>query len=161
MGSTKRITIMAMLVAIGTISSHLIWLPAGVAKAFPIQHSINVIAGILLGPGPAVIVAFAIGLLRNLLGVGSLLAFPGGMIGAFFAGYLYSRYQKTWTAALGEIFGTGVIGALLSVPVARLLLQTSAAALAFVPPFLVSSITGAAIGLAVVAALRKTASARL
>jgi energy coupling factor transporter S component ThiW len=152
---------MAMLVAIGTISSHLIWLPAGVAKAFPIQHSINVIAGILLGPAPAVIVAFAIGLLRNLLGVGSLLAFPGGMIGAFFAGFLYKRYRKSWTAALGEIFGTGVLGALLSVPVARLLLQTSAAAFAFVPPFLVSSITGAAIGLAVVAALRKTAAARL
>lgn len=75
--SVQKLTLMAMLVAIGTLSSHVFWIPAGVAKAFPVQHAINVIAGVTLGPFPAMVVAFSIGLLRNLFGVGSLLAFPG------------------------------------------------------------------------------------
>src|SRR5690625_7495252 len=67
---------MSVFVAIGTIGSQLLWFPAGIAKAYPVQHAINVIAAIMLGPGPAVAIAFMIGLLRNMLGLGSLLAFP-------------------------------------------------------------------------------------
>lgn len=88
---TRLLTMMAVLVAIGTIGSQLLWFPAGVARAYPVQHAINVIAGIMLGPGPAVIVALMISLLRNLLGLGTLVAFPGAMIGAFAAGVLYNR----------------------------------------------------------------------
>src|SRR5690625_3051636 len=88
---TLLLTTMSVFVAIGTIGSQLLWFPAGIAKAYPVQHAINVIAAIMLGPGPAVAIAFMIGLLRNMLGIGSLLAFPGGMIGALLAGYFYQR----------------------------------------------------------------------
>src|SRR5699024_6862083 len=73
-------------VAIGTIGSQFLWFPASIAKAYPVQHAINVMAAVRLGPGPAVAIAFMIALLRILLGIGSILAFPGGMIGAFLAG---------------------------------------------------------------------------
>lgn len=146
MNKTRLLTTMAVLIAIGTLTSHFIWFPAGVAKAFPVQHAINVIAAVLLGPLPAVIIAFMIALLRNLLGLGSLLAFPGGMIGALMAGLIYKQFKSTLGAAFGEVVGTGIIGALLAVPYAKILLGTSAAALFFVPPFLVSSITGGFIG---------------
>jgi len=143
---TLLLTTMSVFVAIGTIGSQLLWFPAGIAKAYPVQHAINVIAAIMLGPGPAVAIAFMIGLLRNMLGLGSLLAFPGGMIGALMAGYFYKRLKNKEAAVLGEIVGTGVIGSLLSVPIANLLMGSSAGVFFFLPSFIVSSITGGLIG---------------
>lgn len=147
MTKTRKLTIMALFVAIGTLGAQFIWFPAGIAKAYPVQHAVNVLSAIILGPGPAVLIAFLIGLLRNILGLGSLLAFPGGMIGAFVAGMMYRYYKRYSMAAIGEVIGTGIIGALLSVPFAKLFMGSSFGALFFVPPFLVSSITGAIIAL--------------
>lgn len=152
--STKKLTMMSVLVAIGVVGAQYIWFPAGVAKAYPVQHAINVMSAVMLGTGPAVMVAFLIGLIRNALGLGTLLAFPGGMIGAFLAGYLYSKVDKKWAAATGEFIGTGVIGAFIAFPVSNFLLGTSVGAWFFIPSFLVSSVAGAAIGWIVVSRLR-------
>lgn len=141
--TVRKLTLAALLVALGVVTAHVIWFPAGVAKAFPVQHAINVVAAVYLGPGPAVLVALAIGILRNALGVGTPLAFPGGMVGAWLAGVAYRRTGRLGAAVLGEVVGTGILGALLAVPVARWVMGTEAAALAFVPAFLVSSATGA------------------
>ncbi|MBN3554807.1 energy coupling factor transporter S component ThiW [Fictibacillus nanhaiensis] len=151
---------MAMLVAIGTICSHLFYIPAGVAKAFPVQHAINVMAGVMFGPIPAVIVAFSIGLLRNLFGIGSLLAFPGGMIGAFLAGYLYQKGRKYTFAIIGEWVGTGIIGATIAVPIASIFLGSKTGAFFFITPFLVSSLVGGVIGWVVLRILHKNAAAK-
>jgi energy coupling factor transporter S component ThiW len=159
--SVQKLTLMAMFVAIGTLASHILWIPAGVAKAFPVQHAINVIAGVILGPLPAVIVAFAIGLLRNLIGVGSLLAFPGGMIGALLAGYFYRRAKTYGAAAAGEWIGTGLIGAVIAVPVAALFLGSKTGAFFFVLPFLTSSVAGGIIGWMVLRLIRKSSYVNL
>src|SRR5690625_5725802 len=85
---------MAVFIAIGTIGAQLLWFPAGVAKAYPVQHAVNVMAAIMLGPIPAVVIAFVTGLIRLMLGLGTLVAFPGGMIGAFLAGVLYKQFRS-------------------------------------------------------------------
>ena len=54
-------------------------IPVGPTKCFPFQHSINVIAGVLLGPFWAVGTAFTTSLIRNMMGTGSLFAFPGSI----------------------------------------------------------------------------------
>ncbi|WP_084822488.1 MULTISPECIES: energy coupling factor transporter S component ThiW [Oceanobacillus] len=146
MKNTRVLTLMAVLVAIGTIGSQLLWFPAGVARAYPVQHAVNVMSAVLLGPGPAVGVALMIGLLRNLLGLGTLLAFPGGMVGAFFAGVLYQKWRHHRLAVTGEILGTGIIGSFLAVPFANFLMGSSVGALAFLPAFIISSVSGASIG---------------
>ncbi|TFJ92704.1 energy coupling factor transporter S component ThiW [Lentibacillus salicampi] len=154
MNRTRLLTTMAVFVAIGTLGAQLLWFPAGVAKAYPVQHAVNVMAAVTLGPGPAVMIAFMIGLLRNMLGLGTLLAFPGGIIGALLAGYLFRVTGKNGMAALGEAIGTGVFGSLFAVPFARILLGSSAGAFFFIPSFLVSSITGALIGWFVVSRVK-------
>src|SRR5690625_3392534 len=68
------------------------------------------------------------------------------MIGALMAGYFYKRLKNKEAAVLGEIVGTGVIGSLLSVPIANLLMGSSAGVFFFLPSFIVSSITGGLIG---------------
>jgi|SRR5699024_9438454 len=103
MNRTRLLTTMAVFVAIGIIGSQFIWFPAGVAKAYPVQHAVNVIAAVMLGPGPAVIIAFMIALLRNMLGLGTLLAFPGSMFGAFLAAWLYQMTRKTTWQLLANL----------------------------------------------------------
>ncbi|MBD1380553.1 energy coupling factor transporter S component ThiW [Metabacillus arenae] len=156
MNRTYKLTFMALFAAIGTFGSSLLWFPAGVAKAYPVQHIVNVLAGVMLGPIPAVIIAFVTGLLRNLMGTGSLLAFPGGMIGAFLAGYLFRKVKRTWGAPVGEVIGSGLIAPLFAVPYAKIVMGTTVGAFFFLPPFIVSSFSGALIGLILVHRLKKT-----
>src|SRR4030065_1059502 len=91
---TRKIARAVILVAIGVAISPFTSIPIGIAKINPAQHFVNVIAAILLGPWWATVVALIMGILRNALGTGTLLAFPGGMIGAFLSGIAY-RYSRS------------------------------------------------------------------
>lgn len=140
--NTKKLVLSAMLIAIGTLTANVIYIPVGVAKCFPMQHTINVLSAVLLGPWYAVANAFLISLLRNFLGVGSLLAFPGSMIGALLAGLLFSKFKKIPFALGGEVLGTGILGGFLSFPIAKFVLGKDVAAYAFIVPFLISTVGG-------------------
>ena len=146
---TRKLTFTAMFMAVGVLSAHLIYIPVGVSKCFPMQHAINVLLAVLLGTKYSVGAAFGVSLLRNILGTGSLLAFPGSMIGAALAGILYKRTNHILGAVVGEIVGTGLIGGLVAYPVAKLFLGTSVGALFFVVPFLVSTVGGSLIAWAI------------
>ena len=111
------------------------------------QHAINVLAGALLGPGAAVLAAVLTSTLRNLIGTGTLLAFPGSIFGALLAGLAFRLLKRDYFAALGEVAGTGLIGALVAFPLAKWLLGFTGLAYAFVIPFGVSSLAGSIIGL--------------
>jgi energy coupling factor transporter S component ThiW len=155
MFQTKKLTLSAMLIAIGTLTGHLLYIPVGVSKMFPVQHTINVLSGVLLGPGYAVLNAFSISLLRNLFGTGSLLAFPGSMIGAFLAGYLYHKTKKKFVAVCGEVIGTGILGALAAYPIVLFILQEEIAAFFYVIPFSISTIGGSIIAYVVLVLLAR------
>jgi energy coupling factor transporter S component ThiW len=99
--------------------------------------------------------AFLISLLRNILGTGSLLAFPGSMIGAFVAGILYLKFGRKLYAVAGEIFGTGILGGLLAFPVAKLVMGNDIAAFYFIIPFLISTVGGSIIGYVILKLLEK------
>ncbi len=153
---SRELAVAGTLAAVATLASHLVWVPVGVAKAFPVQHAINVLAGVLLGPVPAAMIAFVAALLRNLLGTGTLLAFPGGMIGAFLSGALYRLSGRTGWAVVGEVTGTGILGGLASWPVVVWVMGHPSAPLFYVGPFLLSSGAGALIAYALLAALART-----
>lgn len=151
---TKKIVTSAMFIAIGVLGSA-IYIPMGTAKCFPIQHAINVVSSIALGPMNALAIAFCISLLRNMLGTGTLLAFSGSMIGAVLAGYFYKKTKKTIMAVIGEVVGTGILGALLSFPIAKLIMGKSVGAFAFIIPFGISTLVGSMIAYGLVTAFEK------
>ena len=154
MNNIKKLAIAGLLVALGVVCSAFA-IPVGAAKCFPVQHMVNVLAGVLLGPGYAVAMAFATSLIRVMMGTGTLLAFPGSMIGALCCGLLYQATKKLPLAYLGEIIGTGVLGALAPYPVATLILSKQAALFAYVLPFIISSFGGATISFILISALIK------
>ncbi|ODS50398.1 MAG: thiW protein [Halanaerobium sp. 4-GBenrich] len=154
----KKLTFSALLIALGTMTGHLIYIPVGVAKAFPVQHLINILSAVLLGPAYAVWNAFAISLLRNMLGTGSLLAFPGSMIGALIAGLLYQKFKSKGWALVGELIGTGLLGAVAAYPIARFLMGSGSTVFFFVIPFSLSAAGGAVIAYLFLKAVEKADS---
>lgn len=143
---TYRLSLSGVLIALGVILSAF-YMPIGGAKLFPIQHLINVISAVLLGPWYALLNAFLISLIRNMTGMGSLLAFPGSMIGALLAGLTFRKTGNYRLAALGEMVGTGIIGGLLGAPFAMILMGKEVGLFFFLVPFIISSFGGALMAL--------------
>lgn len=150
----RKIAAIGLLAALGTIAAPFS-LPVGVARVYPVQHAINVLAGVLLGPGPAVIAAVLTSTLRNLMGTGTPLAFPGSIFGALLAGLAARYLKKDLFAAVGEVLGTGLLGALVAFPLARWILGFAGLAYAFILPFALSSLTGAVLGMLILQLWRK------
>ena len=151
----KKLTLAGLLIALGVASATCSF-PVGASRCSPVQHMVNVLAAVLLGPAYGVGMAFVTSLLRIAMATGTLLAFPGSMVGALLCGLAY-RYTKSLIATFaGEIFGTGVLGAMLAYPIAAFVMGKESAIFAFVIPFLVSSVGGALIALLILGALSKT-----
>lgn len=143
---------MAILIALGFILSPILRVP-GMA---PMQHFINVIAAVTVGPVGAFIVALLINILRMIfLGI-SPLAITGSVFGAIFAGILFMKLKKPWGAFLGEWIGTGIIGSLLSFPVMHLIMGVPEIGwLTYVPGFMAGTTFGGLLGLFFVQILEK------
>lgn len=158
---TKKLVIAAMLIAVGVIGGA--WsIPVGASKCAPVQHMINILSATVLGPSYGIIIAFIVSILRNIMGTGSLLAFPGSMFGAFLSGILFKAFKKGFNSGLlgavaGELVGTAVLGGMCAYPIAMIFMNNSAAALfTYVVPFLISSLGGTVIGTILYLTLKKT-----
>ena len=146
--NTRNVAYSVVLVAIGVALAPYTSFPVGIAKINPTQHFVNVVGAVILGPWWATVIAAIIGLIRNVMGVGTLLAFPGGMIGAFLAGIAYRRSRKLFMVGAGEVVGTGFIAPVVSAMfVAPVFMGRAIPLFALVPSFLGSTIVGAVIGI--------------
>ncbi len=153
--TTKKLAVAGILVALGVVLSPLA-IPVGASKCFPVQHMVNVLAAVFLGPFYGVIMAFLTSLLRLAFSLGTLLAFPGSMFGALLAGLVYKYIKKLIPTYLGELFGTGVVGGLAAYPMAVWVMGKEAAVVGYILPFLISSLGGTIIAAIIIAALKKT-----
>ena len=158
--NTKKLALAGVLCAVAVVGS-MFSFPVFGSKCAPVQHMVNVLCAVLLGPWYGVAVAFVASLLRNLLGLGSLMAFPGSMCGALLCGILYYKTKNLLATLCGEVFGTGIIGGLLAWPVAVFLMGKAAGDIAFyayIVPFLVSTVGGSIIAGVVLIALEKNSA---
>jgi energy-coupling factor transport system ATP-binding protein len=145
---TRKVARAVILVAIGVAISPFTSIPIGIAKINPAQHFVNVVGAVLLGPWWAAGIALVIGILRNALGTGTLLAFPGGMIGAFLAGWVYRYTQSVYLGAFGEVVGTGFLGAVASALIIAPVFMGKAMALgALIIAFSGSTLLGSILGI--------------
>ena len=164
-----RISLIAFLSALGVILSPF-WFPVLASKAYPAQHLINSLAGVLLGPIDAAIIAIIIGIIRNNLGLGTIYAFPGGIPGGVVVGVFYrflrgrlsgSRAMKL--SIFTEPIGTVLIGATLSIYIVApwvndVAMLNKVSAVGLIPIYVgwfLSSISGVIIALFILAALER------
>ena len=93
--TVKKLALAGVLTAVAVVGSFISFPILG-SKCAPVQHMVNVLAAVVLGPWWGVGIAFAASLIRNLLGLGSLMAFPGSMVGALCCGLVYAMCRKLW-----------------------------------------------------------------
>ena len=151
----KKLVLSAMFAAIAVCLSTFS-IPVGASKCFPVQHMVNVLAAVFLGPWYGVGIAFVTSLIRNILGTGSLMAFPGSMVGALCCGLAYYFFKNLPITYVSEVVGTGILGGLIAWPFAKYLMGADAAVFAYVIPFLVSTTGGTIIAAILIAILSKT-----
>ena len=141
----QKLSIAGILCALAVVGS-LFSFPVLGSKCAPVQHMVNIVCAVLLGPWYGVAVAFAASLLRNVLRLGSLMAFPGSMFGALLCGLVYDKSKNIIPTLLAEVFGTAVLGGLCAYPIAIFIMGKSSADIAFyayIIPFLISTAAGA------------------
>ena len=156
--NAKKLAIAGVFCAVAVVGS-LFSFPVLGSKCSPVQHMANILCSVLLGPGYSLGAAFAAALIRNLIGLGSLMAFPGSMFGALVCGLVYVKTENILGTLIGEVFGTAVLGGLCAYPVAIFLMGQSAAGLAFyayIIPFLISTAAGAIISAVLIYSLKKS-----
>ena len=160
--SVKKLALAGMLCALAVVGS-VFSFPIFGSKCAPVQHMVNILCAVLLGPYYGIGVAFVASLLRNLLGLGSLMAFPGSMFGALLCGLVYHKTKQLLPTLVGEVFGTSILGGLCAYPVAILLMGKSAGDIAFyayIVPFLVSTAGGAVIAGVLLFSLQRSGALR-
>ena len=154
----QKLTVAALLCAVAVVGSLFVF-PVFGSTCAPVQHMVNILCAVLLGPWYGVAVAFVASLLRNLLGLGTLMAFPGSMFGALLCGIVYWKAKHILPTLIAEVFGTSILGGLCAYPVSILLMGQSTADIAFtayIIPFFVSTAGGAVISAVLLYALQKT-----
>ena len=91
--NTKKLAAAGVFCAVAVVGS-LLSFPVFGSKCAPVQHMVNILCAVLLGPWYGLGAAFVASLIRNLLGLGSLMAFPGSMFGAFLCGLVYQKTRS-------------------------------------------------------------------
>ncbi len=151
--SLFKTVVLSMLVAIGVVISPIL----RVEGLCPTAHLINIVCSVLLGPWYSLLCATMIGIIRMIfLGIPPL-ALTGAVFGAFLSGVLYHVSNgKIIFAVIGEIFGTGVIGAIVSYPVMALIMgRTGLTWMFYVPSFIAATIMGGTAAYILLKALSK------
>ena len=157
--NVQKLALAGLLCAIAVAGGALSSPPIFGSRCAPIQHMVNILCAVLLGPFYGTGVAFGASLLRNIMGTGSPLAFPGSMIGALLCGLAYWKTKNLPLTLIAEVFGTAVLGGLCAWPVAILVMGKAAGDVAFyayIVPFLVSTVGGSALSGVILGALQRT-----
>ena len=153
--TTKKLALAGVLTALAIVGSF-ISVPVAGSKCAPVQHMVNVFAAVLLGPWWGIGIAFCASLIRNLLGIGSFLAFPGSMVGALCCGLMYHITRRLSLTCTAEALGTGILGGLAAYPVALYLMGIAPAGLfVYVVPFLISTVAGSILAFILITVLEK------
>ena len=132
--------VLSMLVALGVVISPIL----RVEGMCPMAHLINIVCSVLLGPWYSLLCATLIGIIRMaLMGIPPL-ALTGAVFGAFLSGVFYRMSKgKILFAVLGEVIGTGLVGAIVSYPVMTFIWGKEGLSwLFYVPSFIAGTLIG-------------------
>lgn len=138
-----KMTFLAMMVAIGVVISPIL----RVEGMCPMAHLINIVCSVMMGPWYSLLCAVLIGIIRMMFMGIPPLALTGAVFGAFLSGVLYRvSGGRMIFAVVGEVIGTGIIGAMVSYPVMAFLMGRDGLSLLFyVPSFICATLIGGSV----------------
>ena len=138
--STKKLVLTAVWAAVGYVLTPIFRIPGWAA---PMQHLINVSGGVILGPVYGFLCSTLLTVMKLVLMGEDLFSIPGGLIGAFLAAVMFYKTKNIYWTAAGEIFGTGILGAMCSYPLSAFYYGNPGISLfTYIPAFLISTCFG-------------------
>ena len=105
----------AMLACLAFVLNTYVYFPS----MAPFQHFVDVIAAVLLGPWYACAAAFLCGIMRMMSGR-TIQAVVGAVFGPILGGLIYQKTHNIWLVLVGEVVGTGLLGAMTAYPLMKL-----------------------------------------
>ncbi len=138
-----RLVLMAVMIALGVVISPILRFEG----MCPMAHFINIVCAVFLGPWESLLCALLIGIIRMIFLAIPPIALTGAIFGAFLSGVFYKFSKgKLVFAVLGEIIGTGIIGAIASYPVMTFFWGKEGLSwLFYVPSFICGTLIGGSI----------------
>ncbi|MBR5152506.1 MAG: energy coupling factor transporter S component ThiW [Clostridia bacterium] len=138
-----KMVVLSMLIALGVVISPIL----RVEGMCPMAHFINIVCSVFLGPWYSLLCATLIGVIRMATMAIPPIALTGAIFGAFLSGVFYRLSKgKIIFAVLGEIIGTGIIGAIVSYPVMNFIWGKEGLSwLFYVPSFICGTLIGGSI----------------
>lgn len=113
----RKVTLAGLLVAVAVVGSTFSF-PVFSSKCAPVQHMVNILCAVLLGPGYGVAAAFAASLLAQPAGPGEPAGLPRQHVRRSAVRPDVQKDRNLPATLCAEVFGTGIIGGLLSYPIA-------------------------------------------
>ena len=138
-----KLAVMSFMIALGVVISPILRFEG----MCPMAHFINITCSVLMGPWYSLVCAVTIGIIRMIFMGIPPLALTGAVFGAFLSGVFYRMSKgRLMMAVLGEIIGTGIIGAVVSYPVMTIFWgKTGLTWMFYVPSFICGTLIGGSI----------------
>ena len=150
--STRKMVLTAMLACLAFVLNTFVYFPA----MAPFQHFVDVLAAVLLGPWYGCASAFLCGCMRMLSGR-TIQAVTGAIFGPILGGLLWRRTKNIYLVFVGEVVGTGLLGAMASYPLMKSFYGLDAQSpFYYIPFYTPAAAVGAGMGVAVVLILKRT-----
>ena len=148
---TLKLVMTGMLACLAFVLNTFVYFPS----MAPFQHFVDVLAAVFLGPWYGCASAFLCGIMRMMSGR-TIQAVTGAVFGPVLGGFLYRKTKNIYPVFVGEVIGTGFLGAMASYPLMKLFYGLDAQSpFYYIPFYTPSAVTGAAMGLAVLLMLKK------
>ena len=150
--ATRKLVLTGLFTCLAFVLNTFVYFPA----MAPFQHFVNVLAAVFVGPWYGSAAGFLTGVLRMACGrdIGSV---TGAMFGPILGGLLYRKFHNFYVVFVGEVIGTGLLGAMTAYPLMRMFYGLDAQSpFYYIPFYTPSAVVGAAMGVAVVLILKRS-----
>lgn len=149
---TEKMILAAVLACLAFVLNTFVYFPA----MAPFQHFVNVLAAVVLGPWYGAASAFICGAMRMMSGR-TIQAITGAIFGPILGGLIYRKTKNIYLVWVGEVIGTGIIGAMASYPFMRLFYGLEAVSpFYYIPFYIPSAVVGGFMGVMVYLALKRS-----
>ena len=147
----KKMVLCAIFASLAFVLNTFVYFPA----MAPFQHFVDVVAAVFLGPWWACLSAFLCGGMRMMSGR-TIQAVTGAIFGPILGGLLWKKTKNIYLVCVGEIIGTGLLGALASYPLMKWFYALDAQnPLYYIPFYTPSAVVGGIMGVMVLLILKR------
>jgi energy coupling factor transporter S component ThiW len=149
--NVKKMVLCAILASLAFVLNTFVYFPA----MAPFQHFVDVVAAVFLGPWWACLSAFLCGIMRMMSGR-TIQSVTGAVFGPILGAFLWRKTQNICLVCVGEVIGTGLVGALASYPLMKWFYGLDAQSpFYYIPFYTPSAVVGGLMGVGVLLILKR------